>query len=297
MSLFETKYVVISHHGSMHRMTAKQLCERIKQDSKSDYNWISPARELVRVCKLPGFPIECAIIIKVAILNCFANIEHRANCGGDRYYTDPSDEKAVKYVVYTSDMDATEGGFIADDAAVAVFDSVKHRITDDGDLVYEINYFVKGKMNTALYTDNEMVTASLSKLKQGDMFYFSKNMMNEIDKIEKVSRYNLITASGYFHAKENNDEEIFGRVAEINHEVLDDLKNTIVDEIKVRTATVEKRFVMPLDDMPYIYLFDTAAREITPATTDDLFSGDSENASDVYIFTRRNEVKGIVIVV
>lgn len=97
MSLFETKYVVISHHGSMHRMTAKQLCERIKQDSKSDYNWISPARELVRVCKLPGFPIECAIIIKVAILNCFANIEHRANNGGDRYYTDPSDAKAVEY--------------------------------------------------------------------------------------------------------------------------------------------------------------------------------------------------------
>ena len=81
----------------MHRMTAKQLCERIKQDSKSDYNWISPARELVRVCKLPGFPIECAIIIKVAILNCFANIEHRANTGGDRYYTDPSDAKAVEY--------------------------------------------------------------------------------------------------------------------------------------------------------------------------------------------------------
>lgn len=219
----------------------------------------------------------------------------------DGYYVQgyeyDEDEKAVKYVVYTSDMDATEGGFIADDAAVAVFDSVKHRITDDGDLVYEINYFVKGKMNTALYTDNEMVTASLSKLKQGDMFYFSKNMMNEIDKIEKVSRYNLITASGYFHAKENNDEEIFGKVSEINHEVLDDLKNTIVDEIKVKTGMLEKRFVMPLDDMPYIYLFDTAAREITPATADDLFAGDSDNASDVYIFTRRNEVKGIVIVV
>ena len=97
MSLFETKYVIISHYGAMHRMTAKQLCERIKQDSKSDYNWISPARELVRVCKLPGFPTECAIIIKVAILNCFANIEHRANSGGDRYYTDPSDAKAVEY--------------------------------------------------------------------------------------------------------------------------------------------------------------------------------------------------------
>lgn len=97
MSLLEKKYMVISHHGSVHRMTAKQLCERIKKDSKSDYNWISPARELVRICKLPGFPADCSLVIRVAILNCFANIEHRANNGGDRYCTDPSDEKAVEY--------------------------------------------------------------------------------------------------------------------------------------------------------------------------------------------------------
>lgn len=97
MSLLEKKYAVISHYGVPNRMTAKQLCERIKEDSKSDYNWISPARELVRVCKMPGFPAECAIFIKVAILNCFASIEHRANLGGDRYRTDPSDEKAVEY--------------------------------------------------------------------------------------------------------------------------------------------------------------------------------------------------------
>ena len=67
MSLLEKKYVVISHYGVPNRMTAKQLCERIKEDSKSDYNWISPARELVRICKIPGFPAESALFIKVAI--------------------------------------------------------------------------------------------------------------------------------------------------------------------------------------------------------------------------------------
>lgn len=219
----------------------------------------------------------------------------------DGYYVQgyeyDEDNKAVKYVVYTSDMDAGAGGFIADNAAIAVFDSVKHRITDEGDLIYEMYYYVKGKMKTSLYTDNDMVTAVLSKLKQGDMFYYSQNMMNEIDKIIKVSRYNIITAPGYFHAKENNDEEIFGRVAQINHEVLDDLKNTIVDEIIVRTGMVERRFTMPLDDMPYIYILDTASREMMPASADDLFAGDTDNASNVYVFTRRNEVKGIIIVV
>lgn len=97
MSLLEKKYVVRSDYSTEHRMTAKQLCERIKDDSKSDYGWICPVRELVRVCKMPDFPAKYAIIIKVAILNCFASIEHRANHGGDRYWTDPSDEKAVEY--------------------------------------------------------------------------------------------------------------------------------------------------------------------------------------------------------
>ena len=80
----------------MHMMTAKQLCERIVQDSKSDYNWIAPASELVRVCELLSFPTKYALTIKVAILNCFANIENRANSGGDRYFTKPADAEAVQ---------------------------------------------------------------------------------------------------------------------------------------------------------------------------------------------------------
>lgn len=97
MSFWEKEYMVTSRHGSQHRMTAKQLCERIKEDSKSDYNWISHARELVRICKLPSFPADCSLVIRVAILNCYASIEHRANNGGDRYRIDPRDEMAVEY--------------------------------------------------------------------------------------------------------------------------------------------------------------------------------------------------------
>lgn len=96
MSFFEQKYTFVSHHGKTHCMTAKQLYERIVQDSKSDYNWIAPASELVRVCKCTGFPTEYALTIKVAILNCFANIESRANLGGDRYLTKPADAEAVQ---------------------------------------------------------------------------------------------------------------------------------------------------------------------------------------------------------
>lgn len=96
MSFVEKKYMVTGHHGDIHSLTAKQLYERVLNDSKSDYNWIASASELVRICKKTSFPAEYALAIKCAILNCFANIEHRANCGGDRYSDKPGDQEAVQ---------------------------------------------------------------------------------------------------------------------------------------------------------------------------------------------------------
>lgn len=96
MSFFEKKYMVTGHHGDIHSLTAKQLYERVLNDCKSDYNWIASASELVRICKKASFPAEYALAIKCTILNCFANIEHRANCGGDRYIDNPADQEAVQ---------------------------------------------------------------------------------------------------------------------------------------------------------------------------------------------------------
>ncbi|MCI8548196.1 MAG: hypothetical protein HFJ38_04840 [Bacilli bacterium] len=97
MSLFGRKYLINGWRNSTHLLTAKELHERVMKDSKSDYNWIASASELVRICKKTSFPAYYALDIKIAILNCFANIENRANCGGDRYRDDPADKEAVQY--------------------------------------------------------------------------------------------------------------------------------------------------------------------------------------------------------
>ena len=87
-------------HGwryTKYRLTAKELYKQVMAESKSDYNWTVPARELVRICKKISFPKNYAIDIKIAILNLFANLENRQICGGDRYINNPADEKAVQY--------------------------------------------------------------------------------------------------------------------------------------------------------------------------------------------------------
>ena len=108
MSSLEKKYTIYGWYDTKHELTAEQLYKRVLEDSKSDFNWIAPARELVRICEKSSFPTEYSLPIKIAILNCFANLEYRANCGYDRYITDPADSEAVQYCynsLYSVDME------------------------------------------------------------------------------------------------------------------------------------------------------------------------------------------------
>lgn len=75
MQLFVRRYLVNTSRDGKIRMTAKALYERVLEDSKSNYNWIATASELLRVIELPKFPESYAQGIKIAILNCFSHLE------------------------------------------------------------------------------------------------------------------------------------------------------------------------------------------------------------------------------
>lgn len=55
-----------------HLMTDKELRDLIvEQSKKSNYNWLAPADELIKVCNNPEFNKDYAKDIKVAIVNCY----------------------------------------------------------------------------------------------------------------------------------------------------------------------------------------------------------------------------------
>lgn len=105
MSVIKRRYYV---HGwkpnSIYYLTAKELYSRILEDSKSDYDWIASATELVNVCNTPNFPEEYAQGIKICILNCFANLELERNIGSHGELTD---DEAV-YFCYNSLIDSNK---------------------------------------------------------------------------------------------------------------------------------------------------------------------------------------------
>ena len=98
MSLSEKKYKITGWHGETQVLTAKNFYERVLEDSKSDYNWLASAAELVRVCNEPDFPEIYATNIKIIILNCFANLELQQEKCCNRRQTD----KEAVYSCYNS---------------------------------------------------------------------------------------------------------------------------------------------------------------------------------------------------
>lgn len=98
MKIIEKRYCLIGWREKIHFVTAKQLYERVMEDSKSNYDWIAPASELVKVCARKGFPKHYEKEIKIAILNCFANLELNRTVENNLL---PSDDDAV-YFCYNS---------------------------------------------------------------------------------------------------------------------------------------------------------------------------------------------------
>lgn len=77
-------------------LTDKEIYEKVKKDSESDYNWFTSASELVKVCSQPGFSQLYAREIKIAILNCFSNIERW-------HETDKENKEAVCFCYHSLD--------------------------------------------------------------------------------------------------------------------------------------------------------------------------------------------------
>lgn len=68
-------YTFMDWGGNPRIMRAETIHKKVIEDSKkSNYNWIASATDLICICDKKDFPIEYAIDIKIAILNCFATL-------------------------------------------------------------------------------------------------------------------------------------------------------------------------------------------------------------------------------
>jgi len=153
-------YSITDWYGKVHKMTARALYTRIMEDSKSDYNWLTSATELVRVCSLHKFPEKYAREIKMAILNCFANVSINRDIWSTRLTTD---DDAV-YSCYNSLSNKDNEAFkikkkyltaIITEVSVSHFDTLTKLSIPMGTTYEKIRTrWIKKKINQNIYKPN-----------------------------------------------------------------------------------------------------------------------------------------------
>lgn len=96
-------FLIRDWYSEIHIMSSNQLRDRVIEDSmKSDYNWIAPVYELLSICNKKDFDKNCAIDIKIAILNCYTNLLSHDDISKDIDYVYKTynqlfgEEKAIK---------------------------------------------------------------------------------------------------------------------------------------------------------------------------------------------------------
>ena len=68
-------YILEDWCGTPYIMSSSKIHKRVMDDSsKSNYNWIASATDLINVCNKKKFPEEKANDIKAAILNCYSSL-------------------------------------------------------------------------------------------------------------------------------------------------------------------------------------------------------------------------------
>ena len=104
------RFILNTWHDGKTIVTAEGLLDRIKRDSKSNYNWIASATDLVHVCKMKGFPEYIASEIEDIILNCFAELAIKSLYSGSNQKD--TDERAVWYCYYNSKNEELKDIFV-----------------------------------------------------------------------------------------------------------------------------------------------------------------------------------------
>lgn len=91
------KIWITDWNDNRHEMTPDELLERIRNDSKSDWNWLAPATEIIKTISDPEFPEPIANELKGIILKCSARLL-LSDMGGTKKGTD---QLAAAYCYYS----------------------------------------------------------------------------------------------------------------------------------------------------------------------------------------------------
>ncbi len=169
----------------------------------------------------------------------------------------------------------------------SIVGGVKKVFDENGDARYKMDVLTDDEFSQPTIMDGELKTSVVAALKCGDLIRFNTKSNGEISNIQKVT---AMYDFGDVYA-ENLDGTVFGQVADIQLNRLDDFLNEMVDIVTFEDlGSGSKTFKILRDDGPVVYSYRKSTGVIKAAETDEIYAG-----QELFLLQSDNVVKAVVI--
>jgi len=207
----------------------------------------------------------------------------------------------AKAAVIVEDMVIDTAGVITKSTKGALVEKLKNVYDEaEGELLYEISLWFNGKNQVLYVCDNDAVREIASKLKFGDVIYYSTNALGLIDNIEYVASLGGNAAT--FHTdKRGSEEKIFGTLYTVGRRELSEMTNTEINSFGVSLSgkgTDRVDFIVENTATPKMYRLDNRNKTIQAIEIRDTapFNEFAEDADKVFIAKKNSIITTIITV-
>ena len=208
--------------------------------------------------------------------------------------------KSVKFLVISDQMKADDIlNIVPLTSKIGLVSSATQTTDETGETVYKTELFYDGELITLM--SNNIVQGkndTITKLKRGDLIWFSKNSNGLMDNARIIKRLNA--DDGCMQENKDSDEEtLFGYVEDISFYDVDVANNQVVHTVKMRIENEKMEDVLvPARTLPSIYIYDTSAKTVKVGGVEDIrpYTGNDATSDKIFVVRPHRNVRVMVIV-
>ena len=150
-----------------------------------------------------------------------------------------------------------------------------------------------------LSNDNSSVISVVSGLVTGDLINYSQDAFGRINNIKVLAKTSECTTPFLINERQT-DEQVFGPVYDLNINTFHSNLNEMIDFVEVLydERGLTREYILPVEDAPPIYFFDTVRRTVENYKTSDMitYKNSSEYANKVFMLVCESTVRAVVVI-
>lgn len=204
-------------------------------------------------------------------------------------------------VLIYADMDADALVPIDDDTKISIVVSSTQVIDNEGDAVYRVRILTGSEEKYIMTGKSQAAENAVSKLKAGNLIRYSTDVDDRIANLELLA--SISELDRFYRANANStNEEIYGRVTNVEVNRLSRIKNEFVDKVTIATnewLSNGVSYELVQKDGPTMYICNIKAKTVRSATGFDMMGSNQfgiASSSKVLMLVKNNDPQVVVVI-